>query len=118
MKQKNKDLKKYINEIKRSFPYIKKNEKKFLKNFRDNLLLSIDDCCDYEYLVQNFGHPSDIAAEYFEGKKVTSFKKRFIINFLSILFIAVLILFILTLLKEIHNSQKSYIDREIIELKQ
>ena len=49
------------------FPFLSKNEKKFLKRLKMNIIENIDsDNITYDDLCNEFGYPSDIIVSYFE----------------------------------------------------
>ena len=63
----NRNINKYIKDCKLFFPFLSKNEKKFLKRLKMNIIENIDsDNITYDELCKKFGYPSDIIISYFE----------------------------------------------------
>lgn len=65
----NRNINKYIKDCKLFFPFLSKNEKKFLKRLKMNIIENIDsDNITYDDLCNEFGYPSDIIISYFEDQ--------------------------------------------------
>ena len=64
----NSDIKKYINEIKKIIPINSKDKKDFLKMMEQRILESsnLENKCDYDNIVKEFGKPNEVAASYIE----------------------------------------------------
>lgn len=86
-----KPVKKYISECRRTFPFISKNEKLFLKRLEENLNES-----DYSYdqICNEFGSPKDVMISYIENcdneyilkrTSIKSLHKRFLLVLFCIL---------------------------------
>lgn len=118
MEQQNKDINRYIKDIKRTFPSLGKNEKMFLNKFKDNLLNNSLDSYEYDYLIENFGTPNEIVNEYYEDKEIPKLKNKGIRKTIIVLIFITIICFIFLLIKEMNDSRNSYVNREIVELNQ
>ena len=65
----NRDVNRYIKDCKHFFPFLSKNEKKYLKRLKTNIIENIDsDNITYDDLCNEFGYPSDIIISYFEDQ--------------------------------------------------
>jgi len=113
----NNDLKKYIKNVKKEFPYIRKNEKDFLFNLEKNIMTNENCSFEYKHLIKEYGSPSEIASTYFENNIDYPYHKYQRIKIIIyILVIALLISFIFAIWQAKKMSEKSYINREIIEI--
>ncbi len=118
MKKSNKDINKYIKDIKNNFPSFGKNEKTFLNKFKDNLLNNSLPSYEYNYLIENYGTPDDIVNEFYQNKELPKLKYNNIRKMIITLIFITIICFIFILIKEIKDSNNSYVTREIVELNQ
>lgn len=117
--KKNREVKKYINEIKKEFPYIGKNEKIFIYNLEKNILLNTNVSFEYNQLLNEYGLPSEIATTYFEDNTSYSYHKYQKIKIIIyILVIISIIIFSFILWNKITDNDDSYINREIIEIQE
>lgn len=75
---KNKVIKKYMRNVWYFFPYRGKKEKVFLKRLKRNLEEYTDEFsnCSYDMLIKQFGHPKDVAIDYFYEKDNDELAKR------------------------------------------
>lgn len=116
---KDKEVKKYIKEIKKHFPYIGKNEKEFIMNLEKSILLNTDVPFEYNTLLNKYGSPSDIASTYFEENILYPYHKYQKIKvIIYILIFIILIAFCFVLWNTKVKGEESYINREIIEIRE
>lgn len=108
--QKTKFSEKYINNVKMLFPFIRKSEKTYLRQMRQN----IDDYCactsisSIEELYKEFGEPQDVVYHYFATVNTQQFfsfiRLRRIINhfliYLGVVLFAVTLFFCIILYRE------------------
>lgn len=75
---KQKQIKKYIKQIKKAFPYFGKQEKLFYQRLQTNVLEYIDEFPDtpYDELIHQFGHPKDIVIDYYYEQENNTFIKH------------------------------------------
>lgn len=76
--KKQKITNKYVREIKHLFPVIRQSEKRFLADIRQNINDHCQDRDDitFEALVQVFGEPKDLVANYITEKDATTLQKE------------------------------------------
>lgn len=115
-----KATKKYLNECKRTFPFISKNEKLFFKRLADNL----DDTSEeitYEDICQQFGDPKTVMTSYIENCdnsyiiKRTSLKS--ITKFMFIILFCIMVLTSSVLIYYNYSMYKAHEDSNIIKQK-
>lgn len=110
------DVKKYIKQIKKEFPYINKSEKIFLKQLRKHIL-SNEYENDYKQLIESYGSPNDIVYSYIQDNEHYVYSKQNKLRKLALLsFICLCIILISLTTAYFIESRKSFINREIIEI--
>ena len=121
----NKDIKKYLKDIKLLFPVFSKDEKSYFERLEKQILKENTDMT-YDECVEKYGDPSEIICEYYEEidtniiikkiKKQHFFKKVFI---LAICLIVVTFGFKSYLIykdyRESRDSRIEYVEYEITE---
>ncbi len=124
----NSDIKRYINEIKRIIPINSKDKKDFLKMMEQRILesSSLENKCDYDNIVKEFGRPNEVAASYIEEIDTDTIlkilkRKQYIKWVVSILiiFIVVISMFKMYRLNQLYETAKNELylheETEIIE---
>lgn len=124
----NSDIKKYINEIKKIIPINSKDKKDFLKMMEQRILESsnLENKCDYDNIVKEFGKPNEVAASYIEEIDTDTIlkilkRKQYIKWLISILIIAIILISIFKIyrLNQLYEIAKNELDLrkelEIIE---
>lgn len=123
----NKEIKKYLKDIKSTFPSYVKEEKEFYKRFKTNIInQTLNEDINYEECINRFGTPKDIAIDFYNEmnpelylKKVKKVQviKKITITLLSC-FVLLSIFLAILLYKDYLNSQESRIDstEEVIEI--
>lgn len=124
----NSDIKKYINEIKKIIPINSKDKKDFLKMMEQRILESsnLENKCDYDNIVKEFGKPNEVAASYIEEIDTDTIlkilkRKQYIKWLISILIIAIILISIFKVyrLNQLYEIAKNELDLheelEIIE---
>lgn len=124
----NSDVKRYINEIKRIIPINSKDKKDFLKMMEQRILesSSLENKCDYDNIVKEFGRPNEVAASYIEEIDTDTIlkilkRKQYIKWVVSILiiFIVVISMFKMYRLNQLYETAKNELylheETEIIE---
>lgn len=99
----------YLAKIRKSFPFIGRDEKKYLKNFKNSIKNENTKNLSYSEMVEQFGEPEDISKQYFEDVGMTTFKKK--ISFgrkIVILFACTCMLFIAFAIKSFLEGRDSY----------
>lgn len=92
------DEKKYLNDVKKEFQNLGKQEKAYLKNLEKQLTSFSNECKEqsYDAYVDNFGRPEEIVASFYESMEYTDLKKKFTYKkfiigmFVSIMIVALL----------------------------
>lgn len=124
----NSDIKRYINDIKKIIPINSKDKKDFLKMMEQRILesSSLENRCDYDNIVKEFGRPNEIAASYIEEIDTDTIlkilkRKQYIKWLISILIISVVIIsmFKMYRLNQLYETAKNELylheETEIIE---
>lgn len=122
----NSDIKRYINEIKKIIPINSKDKKDFLKMMEQRILesSSLENKCDYDNIVKEFGKPNEVAASYIEEIDTDTIlkilkRKQYIKWLVSILIIAVIVIsmFKMYKLNQLYETVKNELNlHEEIEL--
>ncbi|WP_288146853.1 DUF6120 family protein [Thomasclavelia cocleata] len=122
----NSDIKKYINEIKKIIPINSKDKKDFLKMMKQRILESsnLENKCDYDNIVKEFGKPNEVAASYIEEIDTDTIlkilkRKQYIKWLISILIIAIILINIFKIyrLNQLYEIAKNELDlREELEI--
>lgn len=122
----NSDIKKYINEIKKIIPINSKDKKDFLKMMEQRILESsnLENKCDYDNIVKEFGKPNEVAASYIEEIDTDTIlkilkRKQYIKWLISILIIAIILISIFKIyrLNQLYEIAKNELDlREKLEI--
>ncbi|WP_279166883.1 DUF6120 family protein [Thomasclavelia cocleata] len=122
----NSDIKKYINEIKKIIPINSKDKKDFLKMMEQRILESsnLENKCDYDNIVKEFGKPNEVAASYIEEIDTDTIlkilkRKQYIKWLISILIIAIILISIFKIyrLNQLYEITKNELDlREELEI--
>lgn len=122
----NNDIKKYINEIKKIIPINSKDKKDFLKMMEQRILESsnLENKCDYDNIVKEFGKPNEVAASYIEEIDTDTIlkilkRKQYIKWLISILIIAIILISIFKIyrLNQLYEIAKNELDlREELEI--
>ncbi|WP_301082541.1 DUF6120 family protein [Thomasclavelia cocleata] len=122
----NSDIKKYINEIKKIIPINSKDKKDFLKMMKQRILESsnLENKCDYDNIVKEFGKPNEVAASYIEEIDTDTIlkilkRKQYIKWLISILIIAIILISIFKIyrLNQLYEIAKNELDlREELEI--
>ena len=122
----NSDIKKYINEIKKIIPINSKDKKDFLKMMEQRILESsnLENKCDYDNIVKEFGKPNEVAASYIEEIDTDTIlkilkRKQYIKCLISILIIAIILISIFKIyrLNQLYEIAKNELDlREELEI--
>ena len=122
----NSDIKKYINEIKKIIPINSKDKKDFLKMMEQRILESsnLENKCDYDNIVKEFGKPNELAASYIEEIDTDTIlkilkRKQYIKWLISILIIAIILISIFKIyrLNQLYEIAKNELDlREELEI--
>lgn len=122
----NSDIKIYINEIKKIIPINSKDKKDFLKMMEQRILesSSLENKCDYDNIVKEFGKPNEVAASYIEEIDTDTIlkilkRKQYIKWLVSILIIAVIVIsmFKIHRLNQLYETAKNELNlHEEIEL--
>ena len=122
----NSDIKKYINEIKKIIPINSKDKKDFLKMMEQRILESsnLENKCDYDIIVKEFGKPNEVAASYIEEIDTDTIlkilkRKQYIKWLISILIIAIILISIFKIyrLNQLYEIAKNELDlREELEI--
>ncbi|GFI42100.1 MULTISPECIES: DUF6120 family protein [Bacillota] len=122
----NSDIKKYINEIKKIIPINSKDKKDFLKMMEQRILESsnLENKCDYDNIVKEFGKPNEVAASYIEEIDTDTIlkilkRKQYIKWLISILIIAIILISIFKIyrLNQLYEIAKNELDlREELEI--
>lgn len=123
----NKDVKKYLKDIKLLFPVFSKDEKIYFARLKEQILKENDDIT-YDECIEKYGDPVEIISEYYEEidteNIIKKIKKQ---HFLKKVFIIVICLIMVTfcfksylIYKDYRESRNSKIDEiestiEIIE---
>lgn len=117
--KKNKEVKKYIRQLKKEFPYIGKNEKIFISSLEKKILPDTNTLYSYNDLVSKYGSPSEIASTYFEENMTYSYHKYQKIKIIIYVLITTLLILVISIIfKNVSESNDSYINREIIEIQE
>ena len=115
----NSDIKKYINEIKKIIPINSKDKKDFLKMMEQRILESsnLENKCDYDNIVKEFGKPNEVAASYIEEIDTDTIlkilkRKQYIKWLISILIIAIILISIFKIyrLNQLYEIAKNELD--------
>ena len=122
----NSDIKKYINEIKKIIPINSKDKKDFLKMMEQRILESsnLENKCDYDNIVKEFGKPNEVAASYIEEIDTDTIlkilkRKQYIKWLISIWIIAIILISIFKIyrLNQLYEIAKNELDlREELEI--
>ena len=106
--------KRYILDIKRNIYVFGKNEKLFIKRISEeiNKLSNVD----YDYLVDTFGTPKEIAEscldEYDETELKNKFNKMKIINYIFFVIAIIIFMIFLMLYDDYKKGNESFVERE------
>ena len=122
----NSDIKKYINEIKKIIPINSKDKKDFLKMMEQRILESsnLENKCDYDNIVKEFGKPNEVAASYIEEIDTDTIlkilkRKQYIKWLIPILIIAIIVnsIFKIYRLNQLYEIATNELDlREELEI--
>lgn len=111
-------MKEYLKEIKSEFPYVGIREITYLRNFKSSLQDSSSAQLTSDELIERFGEPKEIANQYFSDVDVSVFRKKISIRKKTIQILAIVALIVSAfMIKSYFSGKKSYIEREIIEIK-
>lgn len=72
----NKDIKRYLKDIKRLLPVYSKEEKQYYKRIEDTILKNVDQNTTYADCIKQFGTPKDVIVSYYEEMDSDSLIKK------------------------------------------
>ena len=117
----NNDVKKYLKDCKKVFPFFSKKETIFFARLKTGVLQKYEDDPEITYneLINSFGNPKEILISYLdtcdEGYLISKMKiKNFIRIFFIIIFSLLLIIVLLEFYTILHFSNQSIITEETI----
>lgn len=110
-------MKEYFKAIKAEFPYVGVREKKFLNDFKSNVVDTIEQELSYKELIDQFGEPTDVANQYFDEVNIKEYKSKISIRKkVLILTILLCLVGVTVFITSFLEGRKSYIDREVTEV--
>ena len=104
---------KYFNEIRKHFVYVGKNEKEYLKTFREEIENEFVNPT-YDELIQRYGNPKEIAAAYpISGSEQFLRSKMRLMRTLSVFLIIVVTVGLFIYVKNIVDTGSSFLNRNV-----
>ena len=122
----NKEMKRYLKDIKLLLPIFGKEEKKYYQQLKKHIIKTFNNQTSYSEIVEEVGEPYEVVQAYYEevGIKQFMFRLRLqkYIHYISIVIIATTIVlglfriyYLSSLYEEVKNSQPKTIEKIIQE---